>query len=54
VLKLKLVKIILKKFTANFKNWIVTPQNIPFSFEKGMEQIFILMLQLQKKAENNS
>jgi hypothetical protein len=21
------------------QNWIVTPQNIPFSFEKGMEQI---------------
>jgi hypothetical protein len=40
VLKLKLVKIILKEiYSMNFKNWIVTPQNIPFSFEKGMEQI---------------
>jgi LmbE family N-acetylglucosaminyl deacetylase len=34
------------------KNWIVTPQNIPFSFEKkGMEQIFYFDVTAPKKAE---
>jgi LmbE family N-acetylglucosaminyl deacetylase len=34
------------------KNWIVMPQNIPFSFEKkGMEQIFYFDVTAPKKAE---
>ncbi len=34
------------------KNWTVTPQNIPFSFEKkGMEQIFYFDVTAPKKAE---
>jgi hypothetical protein len=37
----------------NFQNWIVTPQNIPFSFEKGMEQIYFDVTAPKKSRGNN-